>query len=481
MPPPPKQGWKGNLTREQETKLKEMWEQILQITGVIQPKLRTNSVVVANSNGAATALTNSPVDAGKKKKRFGFFSRHDDSESSQHGGSHASGGSDNQGNSAAEADDKYGQTKEFKAALAEQSPAQLREAIWSFTKADDPDALLLRFLRARKWDVEKALAMLIAATRWRAREIHLDDDLMLKGEAWFAEKEKHGTNPQDKKLGGDFITQLRMGKSFVHGTDKEGRPMCFVRVRLHKGGEQSEESLEKFTVYTIETTRLMLTPPVDTAMIVFDMTNFAMANLDYTPVKFMIKCFEANYPESLGAICVHRSPWIFNTAWTMIRGWLDPVVASKVHFTKDASELEQFVPRANIPKELGGDEDWEYKYKEPNPGENREMREGERDGRLELARAERWEIVDRFEKETARWCRGEGGGGSEKDEDAEKNRTELAKELRRNYWKLDPFVRGKSLYDRIGVIKGGGEVDMYPESSSSTAKASVDGNDDGVD
>ena len=199
-------------------------------------------------------------------------------------------------------------------------------------------------------------------------------------------------------------------------------------------------------------------------------------------MKFMIKCFEANYPESLGVVCVHRSPWIFNTAWTMIRGWLDPVVASKVHFTKDASELEQFVRRENIPKELGGDEDWEYKYKEPEPGENKEMQEGEQDGRLELARAERWEIVSKFEKETERWCRGESGGGSdEKDGDAGKNRTELAKELRSNYWKLDPFVRGKSLYDRIGVIKGGGEVDVYPERSSSTAKPSEHGNEDGVD
>ena len=45
--------------------------------------------------------------------------------------------------------------------------------------------------------------------------------------------------------------------------------------------------------------------------IVFDMTGFSMANMDYTPVKFMIKCFEANYPESLGAVLVHNSPWIF--------------------------------------------------------------------------------------------------------------------------------------------------------------------------
>ena len=32
---------------------------------------------------------------------------------------------------------------------------------------------------------------------------------------------------------------------------------------------------------------------------------------DYAPVKFMIKCFEANYPECLGAVLVHKAPWVF--------------------------------------------------------------------------------------------------------------------------------------------------------------------------
>jgi hypothetical protein len=41
------------------------------------------------------------------------------------------------------------------------------------------------------------------------------------------------------------------------------------------------------------------------------MTGFSMANMDYAPVKFMIKCFEANYPESLGTVLVHKAPWIF--------------------------------------------------------------------------------------------------------------------------------------------------------------------------
>lgn len=54
--------------------------------------------------------------------------------------------------------------------------------------------------------------------------------------------------------------------------------------------------------------------------IVFDMTGFSMANMDYTPVKFMIKCFEANYPESLGTVLINNAPWVFQGETTVIHG-----------------------------------------------------------------------------------------------------------------------------------------------------------------
>ena len=33
---------------------------------------------------------------------------------------------------------------------------------------------------------------------------------------------------------------------------------------------------------------------------------------EYPPVKFIIKCFEANYPESLGILLIHKAPWLFS-------------------------------------------------------------------------------------------------------------------------------------------------------------------------
>lgn len=229
-------GRPGNLTKDQEAKLQEFWIATLKLFGVEKE----------DDNESQAGITASE----KKKKKRSMFSR-------KEGG---------QPNSSADKEDKFGQTKEFLQMVATQSPEDLRKAFWSMVKHDHPDGLLLRFLRARKWDVQNALVMLISAMHWRLQEMNVDDDVMKNGEGGAAADSLNSTNPTVKKDGKDFLTQLRMGKSFLHGTDREGRPMCFVRVRLHKQGEQSETSLERFTVYGIETARLLLESNVDTAV-----------------------------------------------------------------------------------------------------------------------------------------------------------------------------------------------------------------------
>jgi hypothetical protein len=248
MPQPA--GHLGNLTADQEAKLRDFWAATLRVFGVEDPQHND-----APHHEDATSEVD-PTGKEKGKKRFGVFKRHKDKES----GSGASTPTKD-GNT----DDKYGQVKEFQEILATQSPESLREAFWSMVKADHPDALLLRFLRARKWDVDKALVMLVSTMKWRSQEQHVDDDVVLRGEGGALEDSK-SSDPAVRREGEDFLAQLRLGKSFLHGTDKEGRPLCFVRVRLHRGGEQTEKSLERYTVYVIETARLALRPPVETAV-----------------------------------------------------------------------------------------------------------------------------------------------------------------------------------------------------------------------
>lgn len=250
-------GRPGTLTPHEEEKLKEFWAATLQVFGVLDTKeLNGNGHAEEGRERSDSKLS----DKKPKKKRMSLFrskNKDDDAASttSMESAAHMPAGED----------DKYGQTKEFHEALANLSPETLRATFWSMVKHDHPDGLLLRFLRARKWDVEKALVMMVSTMRWRSSEMHVDDDIMWNGEMGALE-DAQGSDPTKKKHGEDFLTQMRLGKSFLHGTDKEGRPMCFVRVRLHKQGEQSEESLERYTVFVIESARMILSPPVDTAV-----------------------------------------------------------------------------------------------------------------------------------------------------------------------------------------------------------------------
>ena len=328
-------GRPGNLTLEQEAKLKELWTVTLRVFGV--PPL-TDETSESRSLDEADQRSRASADGAEKqkKKRIGLFGK-------KHKNDEGDGAATN---SSADADDKWGQTKEFHNFIANQPPEDLRRAFWSMVKHDNPDGLLLRFLRARKWDVQNALIMMVATMHWRLQEMHVDDDIMMKGEGGALEETK-SSNATLKKESEDFLAQARLGKSFLHGIDKEGRPITYVRVRLHRKGELSEASLERFTVFEIETARLMLVPPVDTAVRLIDIQeeplliklgnclrydrlltskhgkfrshstlkvqDIGLTIQDYTPVKFMIKVFEANYPESLGVVLIHNSPWIFHS------------------------------------------------------------------------------------------------------------------------------------------------------------------------
>lgn len=146
------------------------------------------------------------------------------------------------------------------------SPDELRLGLLASLKQDHPDAMLLRFLRARKWDVGKAFVMLVAAVAWRTKKMHVDDDILPRGEL-YALRQVRSTDKKEKRKGWDFMKQYRMGKNIIHGVDRAGRPIIDIRVRLHRAEDQSVEMLERYIVHTIESAKMLLRPPlVETAV-----------------------------------------------------------------------------------------------------------------------------------------------------------------------------------------------------------------------
>ena len=195
-------------------------------------------------------------------------------------------------------------TAAFQEHLSDKSTDNFRQRLWSFILADHPDVLVLRFLRARKWDVEKAVAMLVSALNWRCEQ-RLEDDIVRRGDSvGLAGKEQSA----DEK---SFMAQYRSGKAYVRGADKERRPVFIIKVRLHDPKLQSPESMEMFVLHNIETMRTMIRHPNEKACLIFDLTGFGLKNMDFHVVKFLVQVFEARYPEYLGVVLVHNAPFIF--------------------------------------------------------------------------------------------------------------------------------------------------------------------------
>ena len=117
--------------------------------------------------------------------------------------------------------------------------------------------------------------------------------------------------------------------------------------------------------------------------------------------------------------------------------------------------MERFIDPSQLIEELGGDEQWEYKYIEPIAGENHNMEDTETRDQLSLKRKE---LYRQFEANTSRWM---ANLDDDKGQDIAAERDAIALKLKEVYWNIDPYIRARSLYDRQDVIRPGGDVDWY--------------------
>ena len=136
------------------------------------------------------------------------------------------------------------------------------------------------------------------------------------------------------------------------------------------------------------------------------------------------------------------------------------MVASKVHFTRNVEDLAEFVERSHIIKELGGDDPWTYQYVEPIAGEDKLLLDGVTRQRLLDERAT---VVKDYETTTLQWIHDPISADA-----LQQKRSELSKRLRTGYWVLDPYLRARTLYDRTGVLREGGQIQYYESCDSAT-------------
>lgn len=324
--------------------------------------------------------------------------------------------------------------------LEKYEPETLHQAFFGGTRNDLINNFMLRFVRARKCKYEDVVKMMAGSMHWRVEESKVDE-MVLEGDA---PAEVEGRKP-------GFGKNFHAGKLFLLGEDLNGNPVLIARPKFHFSTESLKQENERWVLMMMEWTRLALrevNESIDTCLVLFDLSGFSLKNADNDSTAFLVSMLEANYPEVLGVVLIHNAPWIFSTIWNVIKHWLDPVVAAKIHFTKGYDDLVRFIDKAHIPKHLGGHSTHSLKYVAPDEQHTRPPKE--KDHRYYELLKERDALFVSFLHLTQHWV-----ACTDAEVSSRYLRAQIAVDyqLSANYLELDPYMRKPGALDRDGTLK----------------------------
>ncbi|EAW09564.1 SEC14 family lipid-binding protein [Aspergillus clavatus NRRL 1] len=228
---------------------------------------------------------------------------------------------------------------------------QLRSELEQLGYTDRLDTLtMLRFLRARKFDVAAAKAMFVECEKWR-KEFGTDDLVRT-----FDYQEK----PQ----------VFQYYPQYYHKTDKDGRP-----VYIEKLGKIDLNAMYKITTAERMLQNLVceyekLADPrlpacsrkagklLETCCTIMDLKGVGITSVPsvYGYVRQASAISQNYYPERLGKLYLINAPWGFSSVFNVVKGFLDPVTVQKIHVLGSSykKELLEQVPAENLPVEFGG-------------------------------------------------------------------------------------------------------------------------------
>nr|KYP48967.1 Patellin-3 [Cajanus cajan] len=221
-------------------------------------------------------------------------------------------------------------------------------SIWGIPLLADErsDVILLKFLRAREFKVKEALVMLKNTIRWR-KEFKMEE-LM------------------EEKLGDELEKVV-----FMHGSDKEGHPVCyniygeFQNKELYKKTFSDEEKREKFLRWRIQfleksIRKLDFNPGgICTIFQVNDLKNSpGPAKWELRQAtKNALQLLQDNYPEFVAKQVFINVPWWYLAVNRMISPFLTQRTKSKFVFagpSKSTETLLRYIAPEQIPVKYGG-------------------------------------------------------------------------------------------------------------------------------
>ncbi|KAJ1728922.1 phosphatidylinositol transfer protein csr1, partial [Coemansia sp. Benny D160-2] len=206
---------------------------------------------------------------------------------------------------------------------------------------------------------------------------------------------------------------------------------------------RSVAAIKRFLCWQIETAQLLAVGSADGRVtILFDLTGFSRDNIDLALVRTLITLLTNYYPETLGILILHVNSWVFSGLWALIAPFIDPAVKAKIVMAKSAADIAPFIARDRLVAEVGGAKPFDYEYVLPTAEENRCMADAAARSAAEAAFVA---AVADYEAATRRWL--------DAADSAEEERVRARDALRSAAADLDPFVRARTLYHRLGFIR----------------------------
>jgi hypothetical protein len=294
---------------------------------------------------------------------------------------------------------------------------QHREVFWLTVAPHKPESVMVRFLRARKWDVDKALDMFLKSLLWRKN----------------FDTQKIVDDGEPAQL--DYLKRSNL--ALVHKVDNHQRPIVYIRTGLYDKSKFGLEASKNYCVYTMELLKdYFVRDPVETVALIMDLADFKYANFDLQFIKFLIKCLEADYPESLGALYIVDAPFFFSGIWAIVQPLLDPVVVAKIKFVK-RDDLQKYIEPVSLLRKYNGhdDDNAHYPWIEP------QVKQIDLNAKLE-AESQLFTVGDKYAALMDRYIKGEN---------VQHERDSLYQEFF-GAWKELQKHRHDTNYHRLGLI-----------------------------